>query len=124
MWKPRQAREGLHFNTADHVPGRNIAVTVLALVCSSLLCGPARAHDAPVGWSYDVECCSGLDCYQAPASDVKETRDGYLLSTGELIPYSDRRIRPSRDEFFHECKPGGQTASPRSLCLYVPNRGL
>lgn len=120
MWKPRQARKGLHSKTADHLPGCNIAVAILLCFLSA----PAGAHDAPAGWSYDIECCSGLDCYQAPASDVKETREGYLLSTGELIPYSDRRIRPSRDEFFHECKPGGQTASLRSLCLYVPNKGL
>ncbi|PLP56328.1 hypothetical protein CYK37_26500 [Mesorhizobium loti] len=108
----------------DHFPGSDSAVALLALISSVLLCASASAHDAPAGWTYDIECCSGLDCYQAPASDVKETRDGYLLSTGELIPYSDRRIRPSRDEFFHECKPGGMTGSLRSLCLYVPNRGL
>jgi hypothetical protein len=124
MWKPRQARQGHHSGTVDRYPGCNVAAGILVLVGATLLPATTSAHDAPAGWSYDIECCSGLDCYQAPASDVKETRDGYLLSTGELIPYSDRRIRPSRDEFFHECKPGGQTASPRSLCLYVPNRGL
>ncbi len=106
--------------------GHSIAVgcALLALIGSASLGTPASAHNAPSGWSYDIECCSGIDCYQAPSSDVKETKEGYLLSTGELIPYSDRRIRRSRDEFFHECKPGGETGSRRSLCLYVPERGM
>lgn len=124
MNRIRPAREGHHFGTADHFRGCDSAVALLVLIGSAFLSTSAGAHDAPAGWSYDIECCSGIDCYQAPASDVKETREGYLLSTGELIPYSDRRIRRSRDEFFHECKPGGMTGSQRSLCLYVPERGM
>lgn len=77
-----------------------------------------------MGWQYDSSCCSGMDCYQAPAADVKETKYGYQLSTGELIPYSDRRIRRSRDEFFHECKPGGDANSQHSFCLYVPDHDM
>jgi hypothetical protein len=84
----------------------------------------AGAHQAPTGWQYDAACCSGLDCQQAPLGDVKETPQGYRLSTGEVIAYSDHRIRRSRDEFFHECKPGGDMSSPHSFCLYVPDRGF
>jgi hypothetical protein len=85
---------------------------------------PAAAHQAPAGWQYDPSCCAGVDCYQAPPSDVKETKYGYQLSTGELIPYSDHRIKRSRDEYFHECKPGGDNRSQHSFCLYVPDRGM
>lgn len=89
-----------------------------------VMCGGAGAHEAPTGWQYDAACCSGMDCQQAPANDVKETPAGYKLSTGELIPYGDHRIHRSKDEFFHECKPGGDMSSPHSFCLYVPDRGF
>lgn len=118
------ARQGHRFEPAGRFLGRDGAVALLALIVSAFLWSQANAHNAPSGWSYDIECCSGVDCYQAPPTDVRETKDGYLLSTGELIPYSDRRIRRSRDEFFHECKPGGMTGSQHSLCLYVPERGM
>ncbi|MBZ9819985.1 hypothetical protein [Mesorhizobium sp. CA4] len=95
-----------------------------ASIVTSFLCVPALAHQAPAGWQYDPSCCAGVDCYQAPPSDVKETKYGYQLSTGELIPYSDHRIKRSRDEYFHECKPGGDTQSQHSFCLYVPDRGM
>jgi hypothetical protein len=87
-------------------------------------CAPAGAHQAPTGWTYDGSCCSNADCYQAPAGDVKETPQGYVLSTGEAIPYSDPRIKRSRDEFFHECKPAGVPRGKHSYCLYVPDRGF
>lgn len=96
--------------------------TLTAIVCALLAHG-AEGHEAPTGWQYDFSCCSAADCYQAPTGDVKETPEGYRLSTGEVIPYSDRRIKLSKDEFFHECKPGGDPKSEHSFCLYVPDRG-
>ncbi|MBZ9658274.1 hypothetical protein LB523_04405 [Mesorhizobium sp. ESP-6-4] len=107
------------------VQRRTTALLVLpASLLAGSLCAPASAHQAPAGWQYDPSCCAGVDCYQAPPSDVKETKYGYQLSTGELIPYSDHRIKRSRDEYFHECKPGGDTSSQHSFCLYVPDRGM
>ncbi|MER9330379.1 hypothetical protein [Mesorhizobium sp. M0488] len=95
-----------------------------AIAVAVFLSDPVAAHQSPKGWQYDSSCCSGMDCYQAPTSDVKETKYGYQLSTGELIPYSDSRIKRSRDEFFHECKPGGDANSQHSFCLYVPDHGM
>ncbi|MDX8490415.1 hypothetical protein RFN29_02375 [Mesorhizobium sp. VK22B] len=95
-----------------------------AIALAAFLSVPAAAHQAPKGWQYDTSCCSGMDCYQAPTADVKETKYGYQLSTGELIPYSDSRIKRSRDEFFHECKPGGDANSRHSFCLYVPDHDM
>lgn len=84
----------------------------------------ANAHDAPTGWQYDASCCSGIDCQQAPKADVTERPDGYhLASSGEVIPYSDPRIHRSKDEFYHECKPGGDLTQKHSFCLYVPDKG-
>ncbi|TGS19198.1 hypothetical protein EN852_002475 [Mesorhizobium sp. M2E.F.Ca.ET.209.01.1.1] len=116
--RERVAAVGLH-------PLRRRAwLPLTASVLASLLWGPASAHQAPAGWQYEPSCCAGVDCYQAPPSDVKETKYGYQLSTGELIPYSDHRIKRSRDEYFHECKPGGDNSSQHSFCLYVPDRGM
>lgn len=105
-----------------------IAFVIVALsfviILLALRVGAAFAHEAPSGWQYDAACCSGMDCMQAPKEDVKETSEGYRLSTGEVIAYSDHRVRRSHDEFFHECKPGGDMSSKHSFCLYVPDRGF
>lgn len=88
-----------------------------------MLAGSAQAHNAPLGWAYDQSCCSGRDCHQALAGEVTETKKGYVIThTQELIPYNDRRIKRSHDEFFHQC-----VATPMakwSYCLYVPDRGF
>jgi hypothetical protein len=90
-----------------------------------MLHAEAAAHQAAAGWSYGVECCSLLDCFQAPPGAIAETPLGYRVeSTGELIPYADSRIKRSRDEFFHRCSPGGDNGAKRSICLYVPDRGF
>lgn len=80
----------------------------------------ARAHEAPLGWAYDYECCSGVDCRQAK---VRETINGYVVPSGELIPYGDKRVRLSKDEFFHWCTVRGLDTTA-TLCIYVPNRGF
>jgi hypothetical protein len=60
-----------------------------------------------------------------PLGAVAESPEGYVIKlTGELIPYGDRRIRRSRDEFFHQCTPGGDVHAKRSICLYAPDRGF
>lgn len=96
-----------------------------------LLLGIAMAHEArtvagqPLGWTYGWECCSGMDCSVSGDKDISETPEGYLIEiTGEVIPYGDKRIKQSRDEFFHRCTPGGVATAPRSICLYVPDRGF
>ncbi|RWM07180.1 MAG: hypothetical protein E5X80_24900 [Mesorhizobium sp.] len=113
---------------AGHGNGRSGSLQPLrlfpAIALAAFLSAPAAAHQAPKGWQYDSSCCAGLDCYQAPTADVKETKYGYQLSTGEVIPYTDRRIKRSRDEFFHECKPGGDVNSQHSFCLYVPDHDM
>lgn len=85
---------------------------------------PAGAHDAPTGWTYDYSCCSTADCREVQTKAVKEDSRGFtIVSTGELIPYGDTRIKRSKDEFFHWCSVAGLDDS-RSLCLYVPDRGI
>jgi len=89
-----------------------------------------EAHDAkptasqPLGWTYDYSCCSLKDCREVDDKAVKVDGQGYtIVATGEVILYSDTRIKRSRDEFYHWCSVAGEETS-RTLCLYVPDRGL
>jgi hypothetical protein len=80
---------------------------------------------APLGWSYGLECCSLKDCARSPAGDISTVDGGYRVnSTGEIIPYNDRRIKRSRDEFYHRCAMNGNFKLEKSLCLYVPDQGF
>lgn len=83
----------------------------------------AGAHDAPSGWAYGRECCSSIDCREVPASYVRETPDGYVLTkTGETLAYGDSRVKGSKDVGIHLCSLGGKDTG-RTICLYVPQRG-
>lgn len=112
------------------IPG-TIAVT--ALLAGLVLVGGTKLvwpHDAlptasqPLGWSYDYSCCSLADCREVKTKAVKEDDRGFtIVATGELIPYGDPRLKRSKDEFFHWCSVAGRPDS-RSLCLYVPDKGI
>lgn len=104
---------------------------IAVIVVAGVIWSEARAHvalptaAAPLGWSYGYECCSSTDCARAPAGDISTVEGGYRInSTGEVIPYNDRRIKRSRDEFYHRCAIGGNFKLDRSLCLYVPDQGF
>ena len=101
---------------------------------------PAWPHQAPSGWTYSQNCCSGRDCAQAEAGQVEERPDGYHVSVAPghhpmvkdvpfatIVAYGDTRIRNSLDEHFHICLSpryhhADGTWSQRLLCLYVPPR--
>lgn len=85
---------------------------------------PAQPHEAPMGWSYGWECCSSMDCREISHDAIEETETGYLVkSSGELIPYGDKRIKQSKDEFYHLCTRLGGDDTP-VICLYQPMRGF
>lgn len=80
----------------------------------------AVAHDAPSGWSYSRACCDNQDCHPIAPGEVEATPRGYRVpATGELIPFSDRRIKPSGDSSTHRCSYGG-FPNAGTICLYVP----
>lgn len=85
--------------------------------------GPAWSHEAPTGWSYPFSCCSGYDCRQVtsgPQGTIRETAKGYVVaSTGELIPFGDKRIKDSPDGEWHWCSQGGRDTGG-TICLFVP----
>ena len=80
----------------------------------------AAAHEAPTGWTYDYSCCSSYDCRQIVSAWVEVTKEGYLAGPKkELIPFGDKRIKQSKDEFYHLCTVSGRDDTA-VLCLYVP----
>ena len=89
---------------------------------------PAAAHDAlptaskPQGWSYPFSCCSGYDCREVSSKQISERPEGYVIKgTGEVVSYSDARLKDSPDGEFHWCSVAGADDS-RTICLFVPPR--
>ncbi|MEW9835667.1 hypothetical protein [Mesorhizobium marinum] len=88
----------------------------------------AAAHDAlptaakPQGWSYPFSCCSGYDCREVSARQISERPEGYVIKgTGEVVTYSDTRLKSSPDGEYHWCSVAGADDS-RTICLFVPPR--
>ncbi|RLP25389.1 hypothetical protein D8676_13260 [Mesorhizobium sp. YM1C-6-2] len=101
-----------------------IAAAILATGMSSL----ALAHDAkptaarPQGWSYPFSCCSGYDCREVSSKAISERPEGYVIKgTGEVVAYSDGRLKDSPDGEYHWCSVAGADDS-RTICLFVPPR--
>jgi hypothetical protein len=90
--------------------------------------GLAAAHDAkptaarPQGWSYPFACCSGYDCRAVSSKQISERPEGYVIKgTGEVVAYSDARLKNSPDGEYHWCSVAGADDS-RTICLFVPPR--
>lgn len=83
---------------------------------------PSYAHDAPTGWSYPFSCCSDFDCRQVEAVAISERPEGYVIkNTGEVVNYTDVRLKNSPDGEYHWCSVAGAKDS-RTICLFVPPR--
>ncbi len=83
---------------------------------------PALAHDAPSGWSYPFSCCSGYDCRPVSAKTIDQSPAGYVIAnTGEIVGYTDSRIRNSPDGEYHWCSVAGRNDG-RTICLFVPSQ--
>lgn len=95
-------------------------LSLLVAIAFSTWFGSAWGHDAPSGWSYPLNCCSGYDCREVPEQAVSEQREGYeIIRTGEIIGYSDTRLKNSPDGHYHWCSNGGSDTG-HTICLFVP----
>src|SRR4051812_32380301 len=82
----------------------------------------ARAHDA---WWNGKEidpatkryCCGQNDVKHLDRSEVRVTREGYRIDTGEVIPFD--RAQPSPDGEYWRFTWGGQTQ-----CFFAPPEGV
>lgn len=83
----------------------------------------ALAHQAPSGWFYPYICCSNMDCREVPPGFIRETPMGFQISTtGELIPYNDKKVHNSPDGKWHWCSRSGQDTTP-TICIFAPFGG-
>lgn len=81
---------------------------------------PALAHDAPRGWSYPISCCSSFDCREVSPAAIRERPGGYVIGlTGEVLAFSDKRLKNSPDGEYHWCSVAGADDG-RTVCLFVP----
>lgn len=93
---------------------------VLCAIVVVLAITKAPAHDAPMGWEYEAECCHNQDCAPLPEDQTPKPLDGgdWLLKTGEIVPKS--KVKYSPDGLYHLCRWHSNNAV---LCLYVPPQG-
>lgn len=95
----------------------------------------AYPHSAPTGWAYDAACCNTRDCRQADGpndprthgTQVLEIQGGYRVigeggKTLGDVEWNSKKVRPSKDEFYHVCTHGGLDTGG-VICIYVPDRG-
>ena len=101
----------------------DVGAALLLSICS-LAPALARAHEAPKGWSYPLSCCSNYDCKPVAGGAVSERPEGYVIATGEVLAYNDKRVRHSPDGDFHWCAHQSGLDAGRTICLFVPPRGF
>lgn len=104
--------------------GLALAAIVVAAAVIVLFTEDAEPHEAMSAvWEYPSDCCSGRDCSEIPADWIKEGRDGItVIPTGEVLAYTDTRIKVSPDGRTHWCRPPGDP-NPRTICLYLRAKG-
>lgn len=92
----------------------------LLVLSIAILATPARGHEAPSGWPYPSECCSGHDCYPISGDEIEATPVGWLIkATNELIEYNDPKVKPSGDAQYRRCSAQGKRDG-RTICLFIP----
>lgn len=111
-------------------PPRRTGKSIFAVISMSMIIpvlsspGIARAHIAPSGWVYPVQCCSNQDCEPIHDARITEGPQGYVVQdSGEIIGYRDTRVKRSPDGEFHLCRAKRQPLS-QTICLFVPPRSF
>ena len=108
-------------------PAGRLLFSLFATGALALLATPASTHDAkptaamPQGWSYPFACCANYDCKEVPQSSISERPEGYVIKgTGEVVAYSDKRIKNSPDGEYHWCAHQAGLDAGKTICLFVP----
>ncbi len=91
------------------------------------------AHEAtnvagqPLGWNYPWACCSNMDCKSVNDADVHEGPSGYSVAgstDADPISYQDKRVKQSPDGGFHWCAHQAGLDVGKTICLFVPPKGM
>ncbi|HEU0220615.1 MAG TPA: hypothetical protein VFR34_00180 [Paracoccaceae bacterium] len=123
--RPRGTTSSTHKIAAIHLVLKAARCATVALGAAAgllvlLSASPAAAHTAVKGWAYPYDCCAGYDCREIPATAISEKTAGYIINgTGEIVGYSDPRVRISPDGEYHWCSVAGSDEG-RTICLFVP----
>lgn len=94
----------------------------LAIMALLLVAGAASAHDHWINQGHYTNpktgelCCGEEDCFMIAEEHVKVTPAGYLLESGELIPYSE--AQKSEDGHYWRCQRYDRAMSRR--CFFAP----
>lgn len=103
-------------------PWRASLVALAAFAVLYVFAAAALAHSF-----YGYECCSNQDCRPIPFDAVKITPQGYQVPSGDIIPFSSTKIKPTPaedpEQRFHWCTVAGRDTG-HTLCLYVPQGGV
>lgn len=112
--------------TIANRPSSRFRLALMSAVWLAATAAGAHAHDAlptaakPQGWSYPFACCSGLDCREVSSKAISERPEGYVIKrTGEVVAYSDKRLKDSPDGEYHWCSVSGAD-NTKTICLFVP----
>jgi len=108
-------------------PAGRLLFSLLAVEIIAALTATATAHDAqptaatPQGWKYPFACCANFDCKEVPQSSISERPEGYVIKgTGEVVAYSDKRVKNSPDGEYHWCAHQAGLDAGKTICLFVP----
>jgi hypothetical protein len=76
-------------------------------------------HEAPSGWQYPSDCCSGRDCREVPCEQITRLNTVYRYRTSASIylDFPENKHRYSGDGRCHVCILGSQR-SP--TCIFTP----
>jgi len=111
---------GLHKARMLRAWGATFQVAIFTLILAT----PSFSHDAPDGWKYPFSCCSGYDCRPVESGMVLEENGGFTIrTTGEFIPYTDIRVKPSLDDHIHWCSKDGKDDGA-TICIFVPPKSF
>jgi hypothetical protein len=96
---------------------RRILPFLLLLGAGALIASAALAHDSWIARGQLKNaagewCCGEGDCFVM--EQVRETGAGYLLTNGELVPFTE--VQPSPDGAFWRCKRPDGTRR----CFFAP----
>ena len=91
-----------------------------ALISLAVSTDTSDGHEGMGGWTYPHECCHDRDCHEVSEGEVSARPDGFLIQeTGEVIPYTDDRVRNSPDGRYHLCVVMYEIG-PYTSCLFTP----
>ena len=110
---------------SENISGFAFVILATNLALPLLAALPARAHDAPTGWTYPWSCCSSMDCKEVAEKAISERPEGYVVnSTGEVVAYADKRVKDSPDGEYHWCAHQAGIDACHTICLFVPPKGF